>query len=93
MVCHGVQCRARAPAIAFLWRHELRPNTACTCTPLRDDALCREVRSHDVGDEEAKVPNEHRPVRQETEDGGVEAVRDAADGDEGERWGLGRHGG
>lgn len=57
------------------------------------DTLCREISSNEVRDEQTEVPNIHSRVYQETDDGGVETVRDAADGDNGERRGFVRHGG
>ena len=93
MICHRIQCRARAPTIALLRSYILGPYTTSTRTSLWNDILYRQVGPDEVGYEQPEVPDEYRSVRQAPDERRVEAVRDAADGDDSERWGLVRHGG
>ena len=93
MIRHGIQCRARTPTITLLRSCILGPDATSTRTSLRNDILHRQIRPDEVGYEQSEIPDEYRSVRQNPDERRVEAVRDAADSDHGERWRLVRHGG
>ena len=56
MVCHCIQCGARAAAISFPWGNILRPYAAFTWVTLGRDAADLALEGDQVDEDEGKIP-------------------------------------
>ena len=85
MVCHCVQCGARAAAISFPWGDILWPYASFAWLTLGRDAADLALESDQVDEDEGKVPAHPAEHEDGTEEFREDAATDAAESDNDER--------
>ena len=87
MVCHCVQCGARAATVSFPWGDVLRPYAAFAWPALGRDAADLALESDQVDEEEGEVPAHPAGHKDAAEEFRVDTAADAAECDNDEHHG------